>query len=255
MNELSILTNDIPYKEYMTDATSDHINKLIETKQSSDAFDAIDAINKDTGLQAEKKQILITQIINVCSLIITHNNCPEDYPTLKKEVQYLSMQTQKNFVLLAQRLRAIQINQLYTIDGYPDFKTFIEKTLSISRSTVYKYIDIITFFGVELITHENIQPTKLLPIIPVLKKGYLTPEAAKDLKEKYIEKAKNKSLSQIIKSAHYEKTKYISGTKNRISKTERLITNLKTSLDKNNLTEGELIQLRILKDRINSMDI
>ncbi|HBD94743.1 MAG: hypothetical protein A2015_03630 [Spirochaetes bacterium GWF1_31_7] len=255
MNELSILTNDIPYKEYMNDNTIDSLNKLIQDKQSSDAFEAIDAINNDTGLQAEQKQVLISQIIHVCSLVITHHNCPDDYPTLKKEVQYLSMQTQKNFVLLAQRLRTIQINQLYTIDGYPDFKTFIENTLSISRSTVYKYIDIITFFDVELITHGNIQPTKLLPIIPVLKKGYLTPEAEQDIKTRYIEKAKTKSLSQIIKSAHYEKTKYISGTKKRISKTERLITALKTYLDKNNLTNEEIIQLRILKDHINSMDI
>ena len=140
--------------------------------------------------------------------VFNFDNCPDDYESLKTEAKFLAGITQYSFFLMAQRLLKIRDRALYREDGYPDFKSFVERELNISRSTVYNYIDIVNFFGVQPVGHDDkVEYTKLLPAVSILRadKEGLPKEA---IKKQFLEDVKFKSKREIIEEANEIKVKY-----------------------------------------------
>lgn len=134
-------------------------------------------------------------------------NCPEDYFELKKEARFLSGMTQYSFLLMAQRLKKIKDGQLYKKDGYSDFKAFVEKEMPISRQTAYKYIDIITYFDVALERQRELDYTKLVPVLPLLKStNQDIPK--EELKTKFINEISLKTKKELEEEAKKLKIKY-----------------------------------------------
>ncbi len=137
-----------------------------------------------------------------------------EYKNLKEEVKFLSKMTQYNFLLMAQRLFVIRDRELYKEDGYKDFKEFIEVEINVTRQTVYKYIDIYSFFsdGVALVRHdsEKLDYSKLLPYIPLLKanEDKISKEKKEEIKKESIEKMKIFSKAEMIEEAKRLKIEY-----------------------------------------------
>ncbi len=154
---------------------------------------------------------------------------------------------------MAQRLYTIKTRELYKKDNHPDFKTFIEKEMNIGRRTAYNYIDIIEIFGVQALAHEkNLEFSKLIPIIPVLRKASISEDEKEIMKINFIEKAKNKSFRDITKDAKSLKRKYglekvIPEDDKKIKKIQEFIKYIENIKD---MTDGENMYIKILKDKI-----
>ncbi len=181
-------------------------------------------VAQNTSLTSEEKKIILTEIESQLVYLLT-TKCPEDYEDLKNEAKALSKMSQVSFILMAQRLKIIKEKGLYEKGGYPDFRTFIEKELPIAKTTVYCYIDIIHYFGVQtselhdmLEKRESMNYSKLFPIIPLLKQedSVIPAEEKNDIKTKYLQEIKSKSARKIKEEAHALKLKY------KILKTSRL---------------------------------
>ena len=94
------------------------------------------------------------------------------YRQLKSEAVFLAELTRRSLVHMALRLMEIHDHQLYREDGYSDFRSFVELELPVSRSTVYNYIDIVRYFGLQAISEdEDLEYSKLLPVIPLLRES------------------------------------------------------------------------------------
>ncbi|OHD73207.1 MAG: hypothetical protein A2355_06320 [Spirochaetes bacterium RIFOXYB1_FULL_32_8] len=184
------------------------IEDLHEKPTKENINKAIELIKKDTFIEKNNKDLLIDELRGNYVNLFNFDNCPEKYEDLKKEAKFLAGMTQYSFILMAQRLQAIQVGELYKKDGYPDFKAFIEKELEISRPTVYRYIDILSFFGVSALRHEDIDYSKLQPIIPVLKRALISEAEKANIRSEFIEKAKTESFRDMMKDAKNLKIKY-----------------------------------------------
>jgi len=79
--------------------------------------------------------------------------------------------------------------------------------MPINKSTAYNYISILECFGVQTFGLENIEYTKLLPIVSILKSKDITVLQKENIKGTYIIKAQNESAREIQKEAHELKTK------------------------------------------------
>ncbi len=124
--------------------------------------------------------------------------------------------TQVSFLLMAQRLKKIQDEDLYTGE-YPNFKSFIENEMPIKRTTVYNYIDIISLFGVQALEQEkDMEFSKLIPYIPILKKVSFEELEMRTKKKEFLQKAKTTSFRDIIKETDELKLHY--GLVNKINK-------------------------------------
>jgi len=109
---------------------------------------------------------------------------------------------------MAQRLMKIRDEKLYEQGGYTDFRNFIDSELTIQRSTVYNYIDLINYFGVQTFGHDqNLEPSKLIPALPLLKSE--NSEIPKEeIKERFIADSKLHSAREMKKEADELKVKY-----------------------------------------------
>ncbi|MBP7553030.1 MAG: hypothetical protein KA885_06355 [Spirochaetes bacterium] len=202
---LSDIIND---KNVVSDDVKNAILGLEASPTSDKLNSVIKIIENDTAILGEDKKELLNNLREKYISIFNFNNCPEDYEDLKNEAKFLSGITQYSFMLMAQRLLKIRDNELYKIDGYSDFRSFIENELSISRSTVYNYIDIVTIFGVQPVGHdENIEYAKLLPIIPILK-AHENNIPKDEIKERFLYEIRSKSKNEIIDEANRLKVKY-----------------------------------------------
>lgn len=191
----------------INEVTIEAINKTENEPTKENIDKLIITIEKDTALQTAEKSELMRILQEQYFDIFNFNNCPDDYESLKAESKFLSGMTQYSFLLMAQRLLKIRNNELYKNDGYLDFKDFIVSELNIERSTVYKYIDLVSFFGVETFQHEEIEHTKLLPAIPLLKSE--NQEIPKlEIKELFIKESKYKSARELQNEAKDLKIKY-----------------------------------------------
>jgi len=116
---------------------------------------------------------------------------------LKKALQELKAKQGKIFVDLGLILREIQKDKLWKIEGYASFDSFLaDPQWDVSRSTAYRVIDIVMTFLNNLQQAreriEKIEETKLLAIIPVVRK--LSPTEA----EVWIEKAEALSRKDLL---------------------------------------------------------
>ena len=184
--------------------------------------EVIRTIERDTKLTTDQKGRLIDSIKRDFTALFSVTELPSDYATLKEESKFLAQMAQSSFVLLAVRIKKIRDEELYREDNYPDFKSFIEGELLVAQRTAYNYIDIITIFGLKTFAIENgrIDPSKLIPAIPLLrmegvpvesiKKEMISDaktlsaraiaEKVKQLKEEYAPKKKNAPKTQISKT-------------------------------------------------------
>ena len=184
------------------------IKEAIDHPTKEHIIDAIEVIREDDIISDTERKELIKSFQDQFTSIFNFNNCPDDYESLKKEAKFLSKMTQYSFLLMAQRLLKIRDNQLYTGDGYDDFKSFIENELPIAKTTVYCYIDVYTLFGVQTSELDvKIDYSKLFPVLPILKSE--RDDIPKDqLKSKFIREAQQKSAREIKDEAKELKIKY-----------------------------------------------
>ncbi len=132
----------------------------------------------------------------------------QSYPQLKMEVKQLANLTGISLLCMAQRLLIIRDKKLYQKDNYPNFKTFIENELRITKRTVYTYMDLILHFGVKTFSlHPDIEHSKLIPAIPLLK-SKINSIPKEEIRKKYIELSKHKSARELKKIANEDKKKY-----------------------------------------------
>ena len=77
-----------------------------------------------------------------------------------------------------------------------------------SRSTVYNYIDIVTFFGVQLVGQTaDIEYSKLLPLLPLLKADNdRIPK--EEIKKRFLQRAETKTKNELAKEAQRYKKLY-----------------------------------------------
>lgn len=126
---------------------------------------------------------------------ITLENCPDDYETLKEQAKKLVVSSAMSFMLLGQRLAKIRDEELYKEDGYSNFKQFIDAELSIGKSHVYNAIDLVTYFGVQSIGTQQLNPSTLIQALPLLKANdeVLSKADKKEVKSTILKEAKTKS--------------------------------------------------------------
>jgi hypothetical protein len=210
-DSLSDLANDIHNKGEMNETTYDSIKNLNNESNKEQVLEATEIIKKDTKIPEVKRDELIEKIQQDYIKLFNFNNCPEDYSSLKKEVKFFSGMLKYNFFLLAHRLIKIKDEQLYKNDGYNNFKEFIENELNVTKATVYKYMDIISSFGVSLarlgLDNDSVEYTKLIPIIPLLKsKNDDIPK--EEIKDKFLKNIKEKSRKELREEAIQLKIQY-----------------------------------------------
>ena len=226
--------------------TKNEVKKFIENPEKDKYKDIENIIINDSKLSYDQRDKLIETIKNVFLKTFNFENCPEDYEELKREAKFLAGITQYSFLLMAQRLIKIRDNELYKIDGYPDFITFIKNELTIAKRTTYHYINIIECFGVPaLALDEDIQYSKLLPFIPILKSSNLDIPKQK-LKERVFNEIKTKSYRELESEAKEIKIKYgILKDNEKMSEFEKLLLKVRKKIP-DNINENEEFQIKKL---------
>ena len=141
---------------------------------------------------------------------ITLENCPDDYETLKEQSKKLVVSSAMSFMLLGQRLAKIRDKELYKEDGYSNFKQFIDAELSIGKSHVYNAIDLVTYFGVQSIGNQQLNPSTLIQALPLLKANdeVLSKADKKEVKSTILKEAKTKSEREMKNIVKDLKVKY-----------------------------------------------
>ena len=190
----------------MDNETKQTIEKIEVEPSKENVIKAIEIIEDDKKLNTNDKEKLKNIIKANFVKAFNFDNCPDDYESLKEEAKFLAGMTQYSFLLMAQRLLKIKDNKLYEVK-YPDFKSFVEAELDVSRQTAYKYLDIINYFGVAALRHEEMDYSKLIPVIPLLKsKDESIPKEV--IRQEFIERAKKESFREITEDAKELKIKY-----------------------------------------------
>ena len=188
-----------------------NLNEEAESKESNDtSIETLYQHLRDTRIKKSQSKAKkgVDQIFNQYLFFLDLRVDDVDYDTLKCETRFLASFMQFSFYHIAIRLKIIRDKKLYQADGYPDFKSFIEEEIPLSRSTIYNYIDIVTYFGVQPIGHgSQIEYTKLLPLIPLLKKN--DAKIPKEMIRSYfIKEMSKKSKSEISDEIEQFKMRY-----------------------------------------------
>lgn len=136
------------------------------------------------------------------------NNSPTEYHALKSEAKFLSEMTNYLFLLLAHRLINIKDGKLYEQQQYKDFNTYLDHELSIPKTVVTTYMDLVNFFGVKTFEdNPEVEPAKLIPALPLLKSK--NAEVKKELvKENFIAKSKSHTAKAMKQEADFFKMEY-----------------------------------------------
>lgn len=206
---------------FTSEETKEAVETVIATPTSKNIEAAKNQVLVDSLLTDEDKQLLLDEIEQVVlDIDKSFKIIPSSYDDLKKEVVYLSELyskaidlSHKTFVKICERLYTIRDQKLYEIDGFNDFKSFVENTLPFSRSTTYEYLDIYEYYNVsdrsdtELIAIAN-NRSKLRPYIQLLKSDKLEDEKKEEIKQSTIEKLDSKSKKDFIQEANDLKVEY-----------------------------------------------
>jgi hypothetical protein len=193
--------------------TKEAVDTMINNPTLETIEIAVNEIKKDDALQSEKKVEILKDIYQMNEIKdifmnrFNFNNCPSDYESLKKEAKFLAGINVYSFALMAQRVIAIRDNKYYEKDGYKGILEFIDNELPVVRQTVNNYINIIENFDVQALGHDNIEYSKLIPFLPLLK-AENTDIPKESLKLQIINDSKNKSFREIVNEAKELKIKY-----------------------------------------------
>lgn len=184
-------------------------NPTIENKER-----AVAAVKADPALTIASTQLL-DEIQELFVKAFSVNSVPTVYSDLKREAKYLADLHQVSGLYMAQRLKVIRDQELYKEDGYLDFKAFIEGELSLSKRSVYNYIDIVEQFieckhlhsekDIETLSHNR---SKLLAYMPLLKSEKLTEEDKDKLRGDVLKKVEKRSFRDLTKDAKELKYNY-----------------------------------------------
>jgi len=238
----------------MESITKEKIISLSKNPNKEEIKEIVTVIENDTNLSKDNKDYLLDSIKKMYASVFNFDNCPDNYDELKAEAKFLVGISHSSFLLLAQRLMKIRDNDLYKADNYPDFKTFIEKELNIAQRTVYHYINICECFGLPtLAIEDDLEYTKLLPAIPILKS--VNKDIPKDIiKKQFISDARSKSARELQKNANELKIKYgISNKIDDINEFEKIIKYFtsKIPVDLSEKDKSEIKSLiKYLSDRV-----
>ncbi len=248
------LTDVINNTYTVSDETKNAILGINTETTASEAIGVVDLIEKDQLLPRTVKNELIENIKIQFIDRFNFDNCPEDYEELKKEAKFLAGMTQYSFLLMAQRLQSIKLFELYKKDGYLDFSQFVENEMPVNKSTAYNYINLLECFGFQALgKEENLEYSKLIPMIPVFKKAPITELEREQLKHDVLKKAKSESFREMTADAKELKIKYgIEKKKDfdeeRINKIKGFTEFLKKTNKSNN---GEKAFLKMLRSELN----
>lgn len=236
----------------MHDDTKNAIIKTGKKPSKENIINAVEIIKNDKIINEKERAIIIEEFQLKFIRDFNFDNCPENYIDLKKEAKFLAGISQYSFLLMAQRLKKIRDEKLYEIDGYNHFKQFIENEMPIAKRTSYDYINIIEYFGVRLVALGDVQYSKLLPIVPLLRSD--NENIPKDkLKEKYLKDINIKTKREIILEANELKVKYgIMIKKQKNIKLEKLFN---TFIEKipNDLSEYDKITLNNFIEKLKEL--
>jgi len=202
--------NKIDISKINTGLNKDDLKNRIKESDSRDDLNIIieDIKESDNLNQNDKKELLdfsLNEYIKRFSII------SEDYKTLKQEAKLFNGMTQINFIFLAMRLKKIRDNDLYKQDNYKDFKEFYQSEIKLSKGTVYYYIDIVDYFieSNRFDFSNNIEYSKLIPFLPLLKNNDITINEKQEIKDKAIELLESDlNKRDIISIAKEYKSKY-----------------------------------------------
>jgi len=193
---------------HMEHKTAESLSLLDECAYAGQVLAVVKQVEKDSLLPQADRENLISTLKSSFFHLFNLDYCPEDYESLKAETKFLLGINQSSFILMAQRLKKIRDGKLYEQDGYNDFKSFIEKELPIAKTTVYCYIDVLTYFGVQSTELEkNLDYTKLFPLLPLLKSEEIT-IPKEEIRQEYLQKIQVEPLRQIKEEAKVLKEKY-----------------------------------------------
>lgn len=216
--------------------TIDAIN-IFEKDPTIESHDkVIQAIENDSNLTSSKDE-LMGEIQKLFIKSFSTSNIPSSYSQLKTEAKFLADLNQVSGLYMAQRLTIIRDQELYKKDGYKDFRTFIDSELTLSRSSVYNYIDIVEYFveSKRLDTEMEMLGTnrsKLIPFIPLLKSEKLTEVEKENIKDSLISKLEDHSFRELTQEAKELKIKYNLLSSNKSKKEKKdLHTSLKQSFE------------------------
>jgi len=239
--------------ENMTEETAESLEDLLAEPRKDKVTKAVVAIRRDALLPDADKKTLIDALRAQFSGLFNLKNCPDDYESLKHESIFLSELTQVSFLLLGQRLMKIRDNELYRIDGYDDFKTFVTEEVKIARSTAYNYIDLVSVFGVQTFGRANApDPSKLIPLLPLLKSKNENIPVDK-IKSQFVKEAQNHSARDIKEKAQELKVKYgLAKEPEEVDRLERAFNSLVSALP-DKLTASDKKKIRKYIDHLNSL--
>lgn len=192
--------------------TIDAVNIFEKEPNKKNQQHVVAAIQKDPKLEMVKSDLLI-QIQEYFVKAFSSNIIPTNYKDLKNEAKYLADLNQVSGLYMAQRLCIIRDKELYREDGYKDFISFIESELSLSKSTVYNYIDIIENFSESKRLDSNLEKlgnnrSKLVPFIPLLKSDKLSDTQKNKIRKDLIKELESKSYRELCQVAKDLKVKY-----------------------------------------------
>jgi hypothetical protein len=197
-----------PLLRARTNLQEEIVGPLEENLTLENMYRRMRVISEQVGLTQRERNRLINELTKQFAFVFNAHDYSRDYETLKKEVKFLATLTRYSFLHMAKRLIIIRDNKLYRKDGYATFKDFIEEEIPLSRSTVYNYIDIVTFFGVQLVGQTaDFEYSKLLPVLPLLKANNdRIPK--EEIKEKFLQGVETKTKSELTREAQKYKKLY-----------------------------------------------
>lgn len=192
--------------------TVDAVSIFEESPTMKNKEIAIKAVKNDTSLSTAGSDLL-EQIQTLFMKGFSSKIIPSVYEDLKREAKYLSDLNQISGLYMAQRLIIIRNKELYKNDGYTDFRSFIESELTLSRSTVYNYIDIIENFTASNEIDSNMEKlgsnrSKLVPFIPLLKSDKLTEKQKSKIRTNVISDIEIRTFRELTQVAKELKLEY-----------------------------------------------
>ena len=173
---------------------------------------AIAAIKNDSALTLASTELL-EEIQNLFVKAFSSNTIPSNYADLKKEAIYLADLNQVSGLYMAQRLKIIRDKELYKEDKYQDFKEFITSELSLSKSTVYNYIDLVEIFLESKLLNIDVEKissnrSKVIPFLPILKSDKLSDKDKESIKSSIMKEIDTKSAREMSAEAKDLKVEY-----------------------------------------------
>lgn len=145
--------------------TKNAVKTAIISKKKEDYIIAAALVKSDNSIIIEKKKEIQFEFRN--NFINLFKDIVMDLDIMTEEINYLSKVQEVSFVVIASRLKLIKDKKLW-INKHESFKEYLLNETNIDYKTALQYIDIVSYFGDKILT-KDIEYSKLVPVIPLLK--------------------------------------------------------------------------------------